>query len=299
MKKFNQFCRDTNFAMQGTVNQNTLCYFVAYLAKHNLSPATIKVYLSALRYHHIANDLPEPNRLNMPKLKIMSNGVTKVAAKTLSQKTARLPITPDILRRVYKLWLPRSFEYETIMMWAASTLCFFGFFRMGELTIANNTAFDQSVHLTPADVAVDSHTNPTMIQVHLKTSKTDRQCVGVTVTVGKTDDELCPVSAVLAYLAKRGASQGPLFTTSEGLPLTKSRFVLQFREALTQIGIDASKYTGHSFRIGAATTAAEQGIEDSTIQLLGRWKSTAYLTYVRPPADHLAKMCKIMSKAKQ
>ena len=170
-KKFNQFCRDTNFAMQGTVNQNTLCYFVAYLAKHNLSPATIKVYLSALRYHHIANDLPKPNRLNIPKLRILSNGVTKVAAKTLSQKTARLPITPDILRRVYKLWLPRRFEYETIMMWAASTLCFFGFFRMGELTIANNTAFDQSVHLTPADVAVDSHTNPTMLQVHLKTSK--------------------------------------------------------------------------------------------------------------------------------
>ena len=53
-----------------------------------------------------------------------------------------------------------------------------------------------------------------------------------------------------------------------------------------------------SFRIGAATTAAEQGIEDSTIQLLGSWKSTAYLTYVRPPTDHLVKMCKIMSKAK-
>ena len=219
----------------------------------------------------------------------MNNGVTKVATNTLSQKTARLPNPRHLASRVQAMASKEVRVRDNNDVGSKYALLF----RMGELTIANNTAFDQSVHLTPADVAVDSHTNPTMLQVHLKTSKTDRQCIGVTVTVRKTDNELCPVSAVLAYLAKHSASQGPLFTTSEGLPLTKSRFVLQFREALTQI---ASKYTGHSSRIGAATT----GIEDSTIELLGKWKSTvtAYLTYIMSPADHLANMCKIMSKAK-
>ena len=105
-----------------------------------------------------------------------------------------------------------------------------------------------------------------MVQVHLKTSKTDRDHKGTTVIVGRTRDQLCPVSAVLAYLAIRGATPGPLFQLKNGVPLTKTRFILKFRQPLPQIGIDASKYTGHSFRIGMATTAAQHGIQDSVIQ---------------------------------
>ena len=41
-------------------------------------------------------------------------------------------------------------------------------------------------------------------------------------------------------------------------------------------GIDFVPYSGHSFRSGAATTAAKQGISDATIKMLGRWKSSAY-----------------------
>lgn len=46
-------------------------------------------------------------------------------------------------------------------------------------------------------------------------------------------------------------------------------------------GLSPHLYTGHSFRIGAATTAAECGVLDSTIQMLGRWSSMAYKTYIR------------------
>ena len=148
------------------MNQQTLCYYVAYLAKRNLSPATIKVYL-----YHIASDVPEPDRAKMQKLKIVSNGITRVSALKTKETHTRLPITPDILRRIYRLWQPNRHEFETILMWAVSTLCFFGFFRMGELTIPNDTAYDYSMHLSPGDIATDSHTNPTMLQVHLKTSQ--------------------------------------------------------------------------------------------------------------------------------
>ena len=37
------------------------------------------------------------------------------------------------------------------------------------------------------------------------------------------------------------------------------------------------------FWIGAATTAAERGIPDSIIKVLGRWKSDAFQTYIRMP----------------
>jgi len=60
------------------------------------------------------------------------------------------------------------------------------------------------------------------------------------------------------------------------------------REALQKAGVDQSRYCGHSFRIGAATTATAKGMEDLIIKTLGRWNSLAYLQYVKIPRDQLA-----------
>ena len=57
---------------------------------------------------------------------------------------------------------------------------------------------------------------------------------------------------------------------------------------MTKAGLQAKDYAGHSFRIGAATTAGARGVPDSTIKILGRWESSAYLLYIRTPRDHLA-----------
>ena len=59
------------------------------------------------------------------------------------------------------------------------------------------------------------------------------------------------------------------------------------RGVLEQAEINQSWYCGHSFRIGAATTAASRGGEDCIIETLGRWESLAYLQYVRIPREQL------------
>ena len=174
------------------------------------------------------------------------------------------------------------------MVWAASLLCFFGFLRSGEITIPSLHSYDPSVHLNYKDISVDDPSNPSIIKVHIKASKTDPFRKGVDIYVGKTSHLLCPVSALLSYLAIRGSQEGLLFQFQDNSPLTKSRFVTKFRQLLDQAEIDSTLYASHSFRIGAATTAAANGVEDSTIQTLGRWKSSAYLSYVRIPPEQLA-----------
>ena len=48
-------------------------------------------------------------------------------------------------------------------------------------------------------------------------------------------------------------------------------------------------YSGHSFRIGAATTAL-MDVEDSVIKMLGWWESAAYQWYICTHKDTLAAM---------
>ena len=93
--------------------------------------------------------------------------------------------------------------------------------------------------------------------------------------------------AVLAYMAIRPRIPGPLFIHSDGTPLTRPKLVTEVRGALTGDGMDLSRYTGHSFRIGAASSAAQAGVPDSLIQTLGRWRSSAFQRYIRTPTSTL------------
>ena len=95
-------------------------------------------------------------------------------------------------------------------------------------------------------------------------------------------------------IVQRGPKEGPLFMFKDGRFLTRQRLVDALKEALQEAGIDQAKYSGHSLRIGAATTAAANGLEDSIIKTLGRWKSIAYLRYVQIPQNQLASYSKML-----
>ena len=114
--------------------------------------------------------------------------------------------------------------------------------------------------------------------------------------LGRTQKDLCPVAAILSYMLQRGPGPGPLFKFADGKPLTRPRFVSRIREALSQAGVNCAPYSGHSFIIGAATTAARQGIAETTIKMLGRWKSSAYQLYIKTPWDQLAAVSQRMVK---
>ena len=65
----------------------------------------------------------------------------------------------------------------------------------------------------------------------------------------------------------------------EGSAVKTEVFTRQLKGALAFCDLDCSSYKSHSFRIGAASLAAENGMSDAQIRGLGRWKSEMDLSY--------------------
>ena len=113
-------------------------------------------------------------------------------------------------------------------------MSFFGFLRSCEIVVPADSAYDRAVHLSGGDVRVDNTVTQQTLNtlVHIKASKTDPFRHGVSIYLGCSQADLCPVSAVLAYMVLRGASPGPFFFFADGRYLTRDRFVSSVRAAL-------------------------------------------------------------------
>ena len=73
--------------------------------------------------------------------------------------------------------------------------------------------------------------------------------------------------------------------TAEGKEKTWTRqwFRDQVKKSVTRIGLDASQYSGHSFRAGGATELFVRKVPYNIIKAYGRWKSDAAMLYYRDP----------------
>ena len=68
-----------------------------------------------------------------------------------------------------------------------------------------------------------------------------------------------------------------------GHPFSWDLFNSYLRQVISHLGFsraDYNDYCGHSFRIGASTTATAVDIEDHMIKTLGSWKSSCYMRYI-------------------
>ena len=291
-KKFLTFCQESNITPL-PVTESKLINFVAYSVSKG---QTIKCYLSAVRHLQVTCGGGDPRVESMPLLELTLRGAKKEQAGMA--KRTRLPITPIILERMRQVWNADPSNWDHVMLWAASCVGFFGFLRSGELTVPESDEFDPKQHLMFTDLAIDDAANPRVISMRIKQSKTDPFRQGVTIYLGRTGLALCPVAALLAYLVLRGKGDGPLFRFKNGQPLTRARLVSAIRGVLKEAGFAPDDFSGHSFRIGAATTAAACGVPVDVIKTLGRWRSEAYQLYIRLPRTQLAAISRQLSIAK-
>ena len=178
------------------------------------------------------------------------------------------------------------------MTWAACCITFLGFLWCSEFTVPSSNGFEPVTNLSLKDTALDNKTSPSLVRINIKQSKTDPFRKGFHLFLRCTDHHICPVKALLPYLAVCGSREGPLFITEEGSPLARHCFSTELSSILHAAELETTHYNTHSFHIGAATLAKQAGISDLHIKMLGKWQSNAYETYITMPRQQLAALSK-------
>ena len=137
------------------------------------------------------------------------------------------------------------------------------------------------------------------MQLRLKTTKTDPYGKGTTIEVGLCKPPMCTTLVIRTYLTMTsGDPHDPLFQYKDGRPLSKKTFVDEVRRLLESASTgNASSYSGHSFQIGAATSAAMAGAPDWQIHAMGRWKSDFVVRYIRHDSSAMKGLAKLLTSS--
>ncbi|SNX85439.1 uncharacterized protein MEPE_04148 [Melanopsichium pennsylvanicum] len=257
-----------------------LIEWVAHLYESGKTHNTLKRDLAVIKSWHVDLGL-STTAFDSERLERVVRGFKRVVGTPLP--IAKLPITLPLLRRlVHALYTVCSSQHNRRTYRAAFCLAFACFLRSGELTWE---AQDANV-LTISSVSFA--TDGSYATVTLPASKTDPFRQGVTLTAPAVPLSTCAVSA-LAIICKRREPHEPLFTLEGRQPFTRSAFVATLRQCLEACHISSQSYSGHSFRRGAATWAASNGVNADTIRGLGRWRSDCFRRYVdKSAADRAA-----------
>lgn len=222
----------------------------------------------------------------------------KVALRSIDIKSEppkrKLPITLDILKAVF---VRCDESYDDKLLKAAMSLAHYGLLRAAEFTI--QSSFNPEINLCIGDITFN-YDETCYLNVCIKKSKTDVKNCGFDLKIGCSGLSVCAMCNMTDFIKLRMSlgkttMTSPLFMYRNGTYLTRSVFVNSFKSKLKLAGYETSGFSGHSFRIGGATSAAAAGLADWEIKVLGRWTSDAYQRYIRTSSKVLASFAKRMS----
>ena len=283
-KQYIRFCQMHGFQILPT--DQVLCLrYIAHLDKKGLSTGSINIALAAIRNLHIINGYPEPQ---------LRSGKVRLAIKAISEKhcpVQKEPITFEVMKM---LWPTLEKIQESLMWKAIICLGFFGGFRASEYTHGNSP--DPKMPYLSQILVLEQGK---ILQISIKKSKTSAH--GLKKFLGCTGIQICPVCTVIQYLSQRSNSVlltngQSLFVDSKNSLVSKAMLNKTIKNLVASLGLNSHSYSSHSLRAGAATTAAQLGLNDWEIKKLGEWKSSTFYKYIRFSKINVADLSKKLTR---
>ena len=239
-KVFSAWCASVD---QGPLpaSPSTVAWFLASQARLRIAPSTLGRRLAAIRLMHLGARLPSPH--DALEVAEVMRGIRRAWKRPVAQKA---PAVADEIKRMVDAVEPQTFA--GLRDRALLLLGFAGAFRRSELV-----ALDVE-HLTA---------RPEGLSVVIASSKTDQEGRGQVVAIPAVrDSRYCPVRAVSDWLVAADIRNGAVFRSiRRGDHMAADRLgdrsvALVIKRLATKVGLDASRYAGHSLRSGFLTSAA-------------------------------------------
>lgn len=260
------------------IDVSTLMLFMAHLSEQDLAPSTITSYMSAIAYVHKLGGYHDPTQFFMVRKMLV--GLQKTGGKPDFRKPITKPILHQLLGALNTIC---SSHYDKLLFQSMFLLAFHAFLRIGE--VVNNGRTQNILKLSNIQFFRQGNIYPSRLEVTFDSYKGHYNTSPVTLSLTtQVDASRCPVQCLFNFLQVRGSKEGPIYVFPNGKPISYQYFCNTLKQALVVAGYKPDAYRSHSFRIGAASSAASQGVPEADIQAMGRWHSDAFKRYIRIPA---------------
>ena len=253
----------------------TISLFITHLHNMNNSYGTICTVLSGVSYYHKLKGLKDPCK------SFLSKQILAAIGKKGCVADRRKPITIEILSQLMSALANLGLPHSEVLLFKGIFLTAFHFaLRISEYTKSQHTLTIDNLCISANSMSLNFSS--------FKHSSTDTLLSHKFQAIDPQDpiSNLCPVKAMANYIELRGLGKGPLFMLG-GKAVPRKFFAKILRQAIVNIRLSPTCYTSHSFRIGATTWWADQGVAEDEIRRRGRWRNAStYQVYVRGSVSH-------------
>ena len=239
-QQFETWCRSVELQVLPAAPE-TVSMFIASQATAGLNPSTLTRRLSAIRLVHLGAGHPSPH--NTIQVTEVMHGIRRSWARPPERKAPA--IDQEIKRMV------ETVDQKTAKGLRDRALLLFGFagaFRRSELVALSTWNFEYREE---------------GVKVTIEASKTDQEAQGQAIAIVRhSGSPYCPVQALEDWLTVSGNETGALFRRMHrgdkiGVTrLSAQSVAIVIKHYAKKVGLDSSRYSGHSLRRGFLTSAA-------------------------------------------
>jgi hypothetical protein len=277
----NTYTSYSKTTIENSISQDQITSFIWWCySEKNLKHATINSYVSSLATLQklMGNNLDFATSY---LTKTVLKGVRNAEAVQAPKESTRLVFSLPLLKILGHCLMSQDWDPDSKrIFWAASTLLFFGSFRVSEILSKNEYSYDPLTTLVWSDVLQVGEA----LRIHVKFPKVF-SAKGIFVDLFPIDDvTICPVHCLKNLRSKVENQDEPVFKFGTGKLLTPNQFNKSLKELLgTVLTPEENQFTSHSFRAAIPAALAENPdlASKQELKLWGRWDSNAYLKYTR------------------
>ena len=280
-----------------------LISFIAYLyGDRQIMHSTVGNYLSGVCYffkegNYSIKEFSDPVVLQART----SLQYLYVQKECLLNEKKRLPVTCDMIVHARTAHFPKCYKsnWQHWSFIVGLVVAFVCMMRASELLITAENHYlrgqdvtfgllisGEEIRIFPEDAWRYSLTGLTNMALTVHSAKNDWEGGGHRLFFERSETNSSAfgfevVSLCFEFAQEARPAKNDAFMMWKGRQIvSKDFFAQQLKLIATKFGLDASRYSFHSIRIGGATTLAAAGKPDHYIQKMGRWKSLTFLTYI-------------------